>query len=52
MNPEQMIGRLERLEDVKNPALKLSIRENVFGSQPDPIPVTRQLPENHLAFLL
>jgi hypothetical protein len=46
-----MLGRFERLDDVKNPTLKLSIRENVFGSQPDPIPVTRQLPENHLPLL-
>lgn len=35
---------------VKNPVLKLSVRENVFGSQPAPNPVTRQLPRNHLTF--
>ena len=37
------------LADTKNPVLKLPVRENVFGSQPNPIPVTRQLPRNHLS---
>ena len=36
--------------NAKNPVLKLSVRENVFGSQPAPNPVTRQLPRNHLTF--
>jgi hypothetical protein len=26
-------------ETAKNPTLKLSVRENVFRSQPDPIPI-------------
>jgi hypothetical protein len=32
----------------KDPVLRLPVRENAFGSQPDPHPVTRQLPRNHL----
>ena len=32
----------------KNPVFKLPVRENVFGNQPAPNPVTRQLPGNHL----
>ena len=35
--------------NMKNPVLRLPVRENVFGSQPHPIPVTRQLPRNHLS---
>jgi len=35
--------------NTKNPVLKLPVRENVFRSQPNPIPVTRQLPRNHLS---
>ncbi len=31
----------------KNPGLKRSIGANVFGSQPTPMSVTRQLPRNH-----
>jgi hypothetical protein len=33
----------------KDPVLKLTVCENAFGSQPDPHPVTRQLPRNHLS---
>jgi hypothetical protein len=40
-NPERRIGRSERLKNAKDPALRPSVRGNVFGSQPDPIPVTR-----------
>src|SRR6266508_2968647 len=34
----------------KDPVLKLSVRENGFGNQPAPNPVTRQLPGNHPTF--
>ena len=44
------VGKVRALAHAKDPVLKLSVRENVFGSQPAPIPVTRQLPENHLTF--
>ena len=49
MKPEQRLGRFQCLQIMKNPVLKLPVRENVFGSQPNPIPVTRQLPRNHLS---
>ena len=45
-----VVGKVRALADAKDPVLKLSVRENVFRSQPAPIPVTRQLPENHRAF--
>jgi hypothetical protein len=47
MKPEQRLGRFQCLQIMKNPVLRLPVRENVFGSQPHPIPVTRQLPRNH-----
>ena len=49
MKPEQRLGRFQCLQIMKNPVLKLPVRENVFGSQPNPVPVTRQLPRNHLS---
>ncbi len=35
------------LADATNPGLRRSIGANVFGSQPTPMAVTRQLPRNH-----
>ncbi len=35
------------LANAKNPGLRRSIGANVFGSQPTPMSVTRQLPRNH-----
>ena len=49
MKPEHRLGRFQCLQIMKNPVLKLPVRENVFGSQPNPVPVTRQLPRNHLS---
>ncbi len=39
-NPERMVGRSWRLE-LRRPSPRAPCQGNVFGSQPDPNPVTR-----------
>jgi hypothetical protein len=46
-NPYEILGRSERL-GMRRTRLSGPCLGNVFGSQPDPIPVIRQLPGNHL----
>jgi len=43
------VGKVRVPVHTKSPVLKLPVRENAFGSQSDPHPVTRQLPRNHLS---